>query len=98
MLSKVHPAGGEGGIRTPGGLAPPTVFKTVAIDHSATSPGAHIAKPSNSWAQAFNQAKNPPDMPSPGGAFWPLSCDVHPFTGGIKSGLSNSALSGSKIC
>jgi hypothetical protein len=30
--------GGEGGIRTPGGLAPPTVFKTVAIDHSATSP------------------------------------------------------------
>ena len=30
--------GGEGGIRTPGGLASSTVFKTAAIDHSATSP------------------------------------------------------------
>lgn len=29
---------GEGGIRTPGRLAPTTVFKTAAIDHSATSP------------------------------------------------------------
>ena len=31
--------GGEGGIRTPGGREPSTVFKTAAIDHSATSPG-----------------------------------------------------------
>lgn len=30
--------GGWGGIRTPGGLAPSTVFKTVAIDRSATHP------------------------------------------------------------
>lgn len=30
--------GGEGGIRTPGGLASSTVFKTAAIDHSAISP------------------------------------------------------------
>jgi hypothetical protein len=30
--------GGGGGIRTPGELAPPTVFKTAAIDHSATPP------------------------------------------------------------
>ena len=30
--------GGEGGIRTPVGLAPKAVFKTAAIDHSATSP------------------------------------------------------------
>ena len=30
--------GGGGGIRTPGGLAPTTVFKTVAINHSATPP------------------------------------------------------------
>jgi hypothetical protein len=31
-------AGGEGGIRTPGELAPTAVFKTAALDHSATSP------------------------------------------------------------
>lgn len=30
--------GGEGGIRTPGTLASPTVFKTAAFDRSATSP------------------------------------------------------------
>ena len=30
--------GGEGGIRTHGGLAPTPVFETGAIDHSATSP------------------------------------------------------------
>ena len=30
--------GGEIGIRTPGGLAPSTVFKTAAFDHSAISP------------------------------------------------------------
>jgi hypothetical protein len=32
--------GGEGGIRTPETLARLTVFKTAAIDHSATSPYA----------------------------------------------------------
>ena len=31
--------GGEGGIRTHGGIAPSSVFKTDAFDHSATSPG-----------------------------------------------------------
>src|SRR5437016_5780582 len=31
-------AGGEGGIRTHGTLAGTTVFKTVAFNHSATSP------------------------------------------------------------
>jgi hypothetical protein len=30
---------GEGGIRTPGRVAPTPVFKTGAIDRSATSPG-----------------------------------------------------------
>src|ERR1039458_2812777 len=33
-------AGGEGGIRTPVGLSPKAVFKTAAIDHSATSPSS----------------------------------------------------------
>ena len=32
--------GGEGGIRTPGTLSGTPVFKTGAINHSATSPGA----------------------------------------------------------
>ncbi len=31
--------GGEGGIRTHGTLARTTVFETVPIDHSGTSPG-----------------------------------------------------------
>ena len=31
-------AGGEGGIRTHGGLPPTAVFKTAALNHSATSP------------------------------------------------------------
>ena len=31
-------AGGEGGIRTPGRVSPTPVFKTGAINHSATSP------------------------------------------------------------
>jgi hypothetical protein len=34
--------GGEGGIRTPGRVAPTPVFKTGAIDRSATSPDAPI--------------------------------------------------------
>ena len=44
MLKYVN--GGEGGIRTHGELAPTTVFETVPIDHSGTSPrGASRAKP-----------------------------------------------------
>src|SRR5687767_1114606 len=34
--------GGEGGIRTPGPLSRSTVFKTAALNHSATSPGESI--------------------------------------------------------
>jgi hypothetical protein len=30
--------GGEGGIRTHGGVAPTTVFETAPFDHSGTSP------------------------------------------------------------
>src|SRR5688572_5495199 len=35
---KAEPSGGEEGIRTPGAREGSTVFKTAAIDHSATSP------------------------------------------------------------
>lgn len=35
---------GEGGIRTPGGCYTPTVFKTVAINRSATSPDCICAE------------------------------------------------------
>lgn len=34
---------GWGGIRTPGGLSPTAVFKTAALDHSATHPKPHIS-------------------------------------------------------
>src|SRR5687767_15328203 len=37
---KAEPSGGEEGIRTPGAREGSTVFKTAAIDHSATSPVA----------------------------------------------------------
>jgi hypothetical protein len=36
--------GGGGGIRTPGELAPSTVFKTAAIDHSATPPQGRTSR------------------------------------------------------
>jgi hypothetical protein len=38
MQTTVEGVGGGGGIRTPGELTPPAVFKTAAIDHSATPP------------------------------------------------------------
>src|ERR1700733_1906808 len=38
LPSLFQQAGGEGGIRTPVRLSPEAVFKTAAIDHSATSP------------------------------------------------------------
>ena len=34
--------GGEAGIRTLGRLAPATVFKTVPLDHSGTSPNINL--------------------------------------------------------
>ena len=37
-MSNLRFSGGEKGIRTPGGVAPTTVFKTAAFDHSAISP------------------------------------------------------------
>ena len=52
------PNGGEGGIRTPGELAPTAVFKTAAIDHSATSPvqsvprKSAIERPCPAWSGA----------------------------------------------
>ena len=36
---------GELGIRTPGTFNSSTVFKTAAIDHSASSPGAKVQTP-----------------------------------------------------
>jgi D-alanyl-D-alanine carboxypeptidase len=46
-------SGGEGGIRTHETLARPTVFKTVAFNHSATSPaGRRIAAPPSSPVSA----------------------------------------------
>jgi hypothetical protein len=41
--NKLKRHGGEGGIRTPGTLSGTPVFKTGAINHSATSPDTHAA-------------------------------------------------------
>ena len=38
-------SGGEGGIRTHGGLAPTPDFESGTFDHSATSPGRKLAFP-----------------------------------------------------
>ncbi len=42
-----HIPGGWGGIRTPGGVAPTTVFKTAAFDRSATHPKLFYRRPFN---------------------------------------------------
>lgn len=42
MRADALAAGGRGGIRTHGGLAPTAVFKTAALNHSATLPSAPI--------------------------------------------------------
>src|SRR3954453_22401888 len=41
-VTQIMVAGGEGGIRTHGRLAPTPVFKTGALNHSATSPDSQI--------------------------------------------------------
>ena len=58
--------GGEGGIRTPGTLASPAVFKTAAIDHSATSPSfAHVIQ---DWILGTFANESAPDKAA-------ISCD-----------------------
>ena len=44
--------GGEGGIRTHGEVAPTAVFKTAALDRSATSPARCVIRASVGMAQA----------------------------------------------
>ncbi len=39
LTSNLFSTGGGGGIRTHGGVAPTSVFKTDAFNHSATPPG-----------------------------------------------------------
>src|SRR3569833_451235 len=59
-------SGGEGGIRTHGGLAPTAVFQTAALNHSATSPiGPSISPPGPSCERrAVNQAGRMRDFTS----------------------------------
>src|SRR5215813_11466425 len=42
--SRLRGCGGEGGIRTHGRLAPTPVFKTGALNHSATSPALRFQR------------------------------------------------------
>jgi hypothetical protein len=44
LLDNPENVGGEGGIRTPGTLSGTPVFKTGAINHSATSPATSRAR------------------------------------------------------
>src|ERR1700754_168872 len=58
-LCKVRPGGGEGGIRTHGTREGTTVFETVPIDHSGTSPqksGCDRPEPGGREARALAQA------------------------------------------
>lgn len=52
--------GGEAEIRTLGGLAPSTVFKTAALNHSATSPKSNIhhARYEEIFTQFCKKVKN----------------------------------------
>ena len=50
-------AGGWGGIRTHGGLAPTAVFKTAALNHSATHPRAFGITPPRPAVQAKRRAE-----------------------------------------
>src|SRR5438270_13319874 len=43
--AKLRRSGGQGGIRTHGGREPTAVFKTAALNHSATCPCAALAPP-----------------------------------------------------
>ena len=48
--------GGEGGIRTHGGREPTAVFKTAALNHSATSPGRpRFSEAFEFFARSFDQ-------------------------------------------
>ncbi|CAH1648042.1 hypothetical protein BOSEA31B_10015 [Hyphomicrobiales bacterium] len=44
-------SGGRGGIRTHGGLAPTAVFKTAALNHSATLPAQVQCRPAGGFAR-----------------------------------------------
>jgi hypothetical protein len=62
MLSAAEHAGGEGGIRTPDTLAGMPVFKTGAINHSATSPMAPVY-PNRPKAEPTTEAVQPARTP-----------------------------------
>ena len=58
--------GGWGGIRTPGGVAPTTVFKTAAFDRSATHPKLFLPtvfQPTVLFARLADSYARPPLLP-----------------------------------
>jgi hypothetical protein len=55
---EIEKSGGEGGIRTPDTLSGMPVFKTGAINHSATSPAAahwHRRRAIRRWLLVYNR-------------------------------------------
>ena len=55
-LLKAVDNGGRGGIRTPGGLAPSTVFKTAAFNRSATLPRSDLDSKTN-WENQMERGR-----------------------------------------
>ena len=70
-LRQIKLTGGEGGIRTHGTLARTTVFETVPIDHSGTSPRRRTRVEQGSFVMGRSLTKPParhkrrPDFPDP---------------------------------
>ena len=72
-LATLWNIGGRGGIRTHGGVAPTAVFKTAALNHSATLPAAdalQALQADAALAQA-HAAMLPPHSPRPRGQIDP---------------------------
>ena len=67
--------GGEGGIRTHGGIATTAVFKTAALNHSATSPGRAILADGAGHSTCGGRARR---LRSPGGNTNRGDKDDHP--------------------
>src|SRR5271165_3858720 len=80
LTTQTSKSGGEGGIRTPEGCYTLTVFKTAAIDHSATSPTSGFGRAGGTrtpnrrfWRPLLYQLSY---RPTPSLSDWPFI--IHP--------------------
>src|SRR5579859_404572 len=68
---------GVGEIRTLGPVARSAVFKTAALDHSATTPGEETCCCVVGYATPLNLPKRPAKSYRGGNRGWPAELDVH---------------------